>query len=494
MTQEKSVDVLIVGGGSAGAVLAARLSEDPARRVTLVEAGPVYPPDGYPPSVSSSNVLGGATGHDWGTISEPGVVGHSVALYRGKVLGGGSAVNGAIAVRATQADFARWNIAGWSFDDVLPAFKALENADGGSDQWHGRSGPLPVHQLDRTELSTMQRAFVDAALATGIPAAEDFNGPKPSGVGPYPMNIVDGVRVNTGMAYLTESVRSRPNLTILGDHLVDRVLTEGGRAVGVLLAGGTQLRAAEVVLSAGAIGTPAILLRSGIGPAAHLTALGIDVVADLPVGQTLYDHPFYHNVYAAKPDVIGEPTPVLGAKVWTASSEAIGDELDLHIVASHVGDQSVSPTGAAFLLSVGLVRPVSSGTLTLTSIDPHTDPRVDLNLLAESTDSRRMAEGIALARHIAAASPLADLIDHELNPGSMDVDASIKSTVNSYHHYSSTTPMGTVVDPLGVVFGVEGLRVVDASIFPDVPSAAIHLTVLMAAEHIAAELAPGRIQ
>ncbi|MFF0739149.1 GMC family oxidoreductase [Streptomyces sp. NPDC004111] len=497
-----SLPTLVVGGGSAGAVLAARLSEDPARRVLLLEAGPAYEPDGYPEEVASSSLLGGYTGHDWGYLSEPGHIGHPVAAYRGKVLGGSSAVNGSVAVRALPSDFARWSergLKGWSYEEILPAFKALESTTAGRDDLHGRTGPLPVAQLTRDDLSTMERAFVDAALADGIRPVDDFNGTDPEGVGPYPMNVKDGVRINTGMAYLTAEVRARPNLTLRADVLVDRVTFENGRATGVLLADGTPVPAAEVVLSAGAYGSAAILLRSGIGPAEDLGALGIPVVADLPVGLRLQDHPFYYNAYAADPDRIGEQTPVIGAKVWTASSEAAEDELDLHITATHLFDHSTSPTGVGFVLAVALVHPASQGTLTLNSRDPLDPPRIDLNFLAEPGDRRRLTEGVKLARRLGATPPLAGLVKGELNPGPQvwsdaDIEASMLATLDTYHHPTSTAPMGAdddptaVTDRLGAVRGVPGLRVVDASIFPDVPSAATNLTVIAAAEHIARQI------
>ncbi|HET6856925.1 MAG TPA: GMC oxidoreductase [Streptomyces sp.] len=500
--ETRSLPTLVVGGGSAGAVLAARLSEDPARRVLLLEAGPAYEPDAYPEEVASSSLLGAYTGHDWGYLSEPGHIGRSVAAYRGKVLGGSSAVNGSVAVRALPSDFARWSrrgLKGWSYEDLLPAFKALESTEAGHDDLHGRTGPLPVRQLTREDLSPMERAFVDAALADGIRPVEDFNGTDPEGVGPYPMNVRNGVRVNTGMAYLTEEVRARPNLTLRADVLVDRVTFDDGRATGVVLADGTRVPAGEVILSAGTYGSAAILLRSGIGPAEDLDALGIPVVADLPVGLRLQDHPFYYNAYAAHPDRIGDQTPVIGAKVWTASSEAAEGELDLHLTATHLFDHSTSPTGVGFVIAVALVDPASQGTLTLASRDPQDPPRIDLNFLAEPGDRRRLTEGIKLARRLGATQPLAALVERELNPGPQaqsdaGIEASMLATLDTYHHPTSTAPMGpdddptAVTDRLGAVRGVPGLRVVDASIFPDVPSAATNLTVIAAAEHIARQI------
>lgn len=479
-------------------MLAARLSEDARRRVLLLEAGPAYPAAGYPREVADNSLVGADTGHDWGYLTEPGFIGHPIAAYRGKVLGGSSAVNGSVAMRALPSDFARWagrGLKGWSFTEVLPDYLTLEATPTGDDRWHGRTGPLPVRQLGRADLSPMQRAFIDAALASGIPATADFNGPAPEGVAPYQRNVIADTRVNTGMAYLTEEVRARPNLEIRAATLADRVIFDGTRATGAQIADGTQLQAGEVILSAGVYGSAAILLRSGIGPAGDLRALGIPVVADLPVGQRLQDHPFYFNAYAARPDRIGPQVPVIGAMVRTASREARDGELDIHITATHQFDPAQSPTGAGFVLAVAMVRPASIGSLTLASRDPGDAPRIDLNFLCEPGDRQRLLDGIRLARRIGATEPLAGLIDHELTPGPAAVtdtaiEQSMLATLEVYHHATSTAPMGADDDPaavtdwLGAVRGLDSLRVVDAAIFPDVPQTATNLTVIMAAEHI----------
>ena len=288
---------------------------------------------------------------------------------------------------------------GWSYDEVLPTFKQMENTPTGEDAHHGRTGPLSVRQRSDGELTPSLLGFVEASVAHGFKRVHDFNGAEQNGADTYPVDVVDGVRQSTALAYLTAAVRARPNLTIRGDVNVDRVLFDRGRAVGVIAADGTIFRAGEVILSGGAYGSPAILLRSGVGPATDLRSLGIEVVADLPVGQRLHDQPFFYNAYALAPEYL-QMTPAVGALLWTASSEAIGDELDLHITATHLLDGSYSPTGGAIVLAISVVQPESRGTLRLASRDPNEAPLIDNNYLGTDRDARRMLEGVKLSRAI----------------------------------------------------------------------------------------------
>jgi choline dehydrogenase len=482
-----SHDVVIVGAGSAGSVLAARLTEDASRGVLLLDAGRYYDPQNLPRVLIDPNVLAGDDRHDWGYASEPGLTGSPVQLKRGKVLEGSSVTNAGVAIRARPTDFARWRskgILGWSFEDVLPTFKRLENTPSGDERWHGRTGPFPIRQPAIDTLTPSCRAFVASAREIGLRVLDDFNGAEQHGVSPQPRNVLDGERWNVARAYLTDTVRKRPNLTIRGDAEIDRVLFNGRRAYGVRLADGTIEAAGDTILSAGVYGTPAILMRSGIGPAAHLVDLDIPVIEDLPVGRRLQDHPLVYTVNALN-ERSKQMNPALGALIWTRSACAAPDELDLQIAATHFFDPATSPTGAAIILAASVTLPDSIGTLTLNVRDPRQPPRINPNFLAESRDRVRLLEGIELARTLARTPPLRDCIHSELTVGTSPF-----ANLRSYHHATSTAPMGddpdaAVVDSLGRVHGVQGLRVVDASILPEIPSAPTHLTVIMIAEHIA---------
>jgi choline dehydrogenase len=501
-------DDVIVGGGSCGAVLAARLSQDPARRVVLLDAGPDYATVELTPADLRDAWRMSLREHDWGYSAEA-LAGRAIPYPRGRVIGGSSAVNATIALRGVPADYDEWARLGndaWDWAQVLPCFRRLEDDSAGDEALHGRGGPLTIRRWRRDELIPTQRAFFDVCRQLGFSEVVDHNHPQASGVGAFPQSRRDRLRVSTAIAYLLPA-RRRPNLTIRGRCLVDRVLVANGRAIGVEIESGRgreRLYGRRVTLAAGAIGSPAILARSGIGPQDALLELGVEPVVDLPgVGAGLADHPVTRLLLVPRPGSCDPQSPL--AQVVLRYTAPDSDEFNdmQQVIFSHVdvaalgGQQALAAVGAplAIGLPVALERPRARGRVSLASRDPHAPPTIELNFASDPEDLRRLVEGVRLAWRIAHQPELARHFERvalltEESLGSDDALATyVRATVATQFHPCGTARMGPANDPLAVVDqhcrlrAVESLRVVDASIMPTIPRANINLTCIMIAEH-----------
>ena len=502
-------DDIVVGGGSAGAVLAARLSEEPARRVVLLEAGPDYASLESTPDDLQDGSRMSLRAHDWGLTAEA-VPGRVIPYPRGRVIGGSSAVNATIALRGVPADYDEWAALGndeWSWAKVLPSFRRLEDDPEGDSELHGRGGPIGICRWRPDELIPVQRAFFDVCRNLGFPEVADHNHPEAAGVGPFPQNRRGRLRLSTALGYLLPA-RHRPNLTIWPRCLVNRVLVTGGRAVGVDIAGDGgpgQVRGRRITLAAGAIGSPSILLRSGIGPRAALAGLGIEPVADLPgVGAGLADHPVTRLLLVPKPGSCDPESP-LAQVVLRYTAPGSGEFNDMQqVMFSHVdvagigGQQAVAAVGTplAIGLPVALERPRARGRLRLASPDPRVPPLIDLNFATDPQDLRRLVEGVRLAWQIAHQPQIARHTHHvaQLSEETMSSDdalaAYVRATVSTQFHPCGTARMGPPGDAMAVVDQhcrvrtIENLRVADASVMPAIPRANINLTAIMIGEHV----------
>ena len=466
-------DVAVVGGGTAGCVVAARLSEDPDRRVCLIEAGPDYGPrasGAWPDDLLDPRSL--AFTHDWGTGGEDD------RSLGARVIGGCSTHNACMAVVGTPADYDEWGQE-WSHVIFAPYLRRARDA-------------LRVLPANTPQPAPLHVAFLEAAGEAGLPLLDDPDDPmQPVGRATLPSNVVEGTRWNAAFAYL-EAARGRPNLSVLADTSVDRLALEGKRAAGAVTMAGERIDADVVVLTAGAYFTPAILLRSGIGPEDELARHAIPVVEALPVGERLLDH-HGTGIGWERTSVLDRETAAHVARtgklfrphafVKAASTMCAADAWDLHVLswASPSEDGSGYEAG----MSVFHMKPSSAGRVRLRSRDPSALPVVERGFLRDPDDLGVLVEGLELARELAARAPLARLLGLELAPASEDLSAYVRRSIRNYFHPAGTCGIGRVVEPDGRVLGVEGLVVADASIMPTIPRANTNVTTVALAERLA---------
>jgi choline dehydrogenase len=474
-------DVIVVGAGSAGAIVATRLAERGAR-VLLLEAGPDFADPASIPPIYTTEHSATSVPHDWGYTSEGD---RQIPLPRGRLVGGSSAVNSIAAVRPQPADLDGWGIPEWSWDACLPALCRFEDdAEYGSMPYHGSGGPIRVERGDM-ERAAVTAAALEACATAGYASCPDQNSPGATGAGAQPANVASGVRQSTLVTYLRRA-RTLDGFEVRGDAFVDRVQLAGTRAVGVV-AGGEELRADLVVVAAGTYASPGILVRSGVGPASHLRDHGIEPIIDLPVGDGLMDHPALPGVYCVARDLADAAVPLTQRFMLRVSFDGRHGEEDAHIFGpftrTSVGE-AMPPEG--FVIAGFATKPRSRGTVRLRSADPNDPPRIHLNYFDDPEDLEVMLRTVRAIHELAAQPSLAKVTEQVMFPAPGSSDDEIREMIRmgslTDHHPVGTCAIGPVVDERLRVLGTAGLRVCDASVMPDIPRANTNFSTMMIAE------------
>jgi choline dehydrogenase len=497
----RRADTVVIGGGTAGSVVAGLLAQA-GERVLVLEAGPDYGPaesGRWPADLLDARALGYT--HDWRYGSGDTYPGRTVTFERAKVIGGCSAHNGCAAIRGSRLDYDGWaavGLPGWSCDDLLPLFRNAEER-------------LRVRRYAADEVTPFHRACLAAASAAGIPLTSDLNDlDEDEGMAPSPVNIAGGVRWNAAFAYL-DPVRALPHLTIRGNCVADRLVVERGRATKVRVIGPdgpSEITADRFVIAAGTYGSPAVLLRSGIGDPEELRGLDIAPTVSLPgVGQNLHDHPSVRLIFRGTPRLEAEMA-AFAERQWLPEEQTIAkirsplypaDErgFDLHLYPVG-GPDAEAETGWHWFFPVACMTPRSRGAVTLRSLDPLREPRIEHGYITdtEGHDRAVLREGLTVAHRLTAQPELRDLLGEELTPGpevadAAALDAWIDSAIEHYYHPVGTCAMGTESDPLAVtdsrgrVHGLENVFVADCSIMPVIPRANTNIPAVVVGERIA---------